>query len=136
MSSVLLSAETHVMINSYSFEQTYDVSKIQRIDSKAASAPRNKSRRKISKKPTRIGKVVRVKVQKRDLIHLLLHDKQKEATITNDGNSINCCIRFFREVIIKDTKQNLISYQSFLKSACQKKGQKYGCRGRRRGKNT
>ena len=62
-------------------------------DTQPASASRNKSRRKIAKKSTRIGKGVREKVKMRSLLHMLLHKEQKEAMSANDGNRRNYCRR-------------------------------------------
>ena len=71
-------------------QQSQDVSKRKRDDSQPTSSSRNRSRRNITKKSTRIDKGVRAKVQRCTLLRVLPRDDQKEVMGINDGNSRNC----------------------------------------------
>ena len=72
-----LSVKRRSISNYNPLEQSQDVSEMQREDSKPISAYLNSSRRQIEEKSTRIGKGVRVKVQRHSLFHMIPHDKKK-----------------------------------------------------------
>ena len=77
----------------YSNETDPGKKKTQHNDTHPESASWNRSRIISSNKSVRINKWVRLKVQRRSLSRMLLHEEQSEVMSDNDGNSRKYCRR-------------------------------------------